>query len=181
MPFVTITILIVPSVLAYLLGQKDVFSAVTNTIFGKMKWSTLYMVTFTPFFVPLGCLFELVDYKNYKDRKKKIRAKENQIEKLKEFLEIKKEELIKLKKDKTREHENREFRKEKIDNSLNENILNDLLSVSYDVGYNADKYYKYLQKGTLEKKLEKNYTEEGINFTKEYLEEKGPTLVKRKK
>lgn len=170
----------VPPIIAYFMGQKDVFVTMVDTIFGEMKYATLYSLAFSTCFIPFMALFELFDYKFHKDLKKEERATENQLDNLRNQLEIEKEELIKLKEDKSREHENAEFRKVKIDNSLNENALNDLLSVSYDVGYNAERYYKYLEKGTLEKKLEENYTEEGINFAKDYLEEKGLSLSRKK-
>lgn len=37
-----------------------------------------------------------------------------------------------------------------------------------------------LEKGILDKKLEKNYTKKEINSAKEYLEENGPSLSRKK-
>ena len=49
-----------------------------------------------------------------------------------------------------------------------------------DCGYNEKKYYKYLKKGILFKKLMDKYNVEQIEKMEKYLEEKGPQLVKKK-
>ena len=54
------------------------------------------------------------------------------------------------------------------------------MNLLFDLGYNENKYYKYYEKGKLDKKLGKYYDEKEMEVTKEYFEEKGPTLVKRK-
>ena len=54
-------------------------------------------------------------------------------------------------------------------------------SLRNENGINGDKYYKYYQDGKLDKKLEKYYSDTGIQLAKEYIEEKGPSLVLRRK
>jgi len=54
------------------------------------------------------------------------------------------------------------------------------LYLYYDLGYNGEKYYKYYLQGKLDRKLDKYYNDTGIEIAKEYLEENGPQLIKRK-
>ena len=59
--------------------------------------------------------------------------------------------------------------------------LRSYLDFYFDLGYNGEKYYQYFQEGQLDTKLQKYYTDTGIQLAKEYIEEKGPSLVLRKK
>lgn len=47
------------------------------------------------------------------------------------------------------------------------------IELYYDCGYNKNKYGRYFQNGTLERKLGKYYNERGIELVEEYLEEQG--------
>lgn len=59
--------------------------------------------------------------------------------------------------------------------------LQELIHFSYDLGYNLKLYYELYQKGEIEKELKNsNHTDSEIKFTKKYLKEKGPVLVKRR-
>ena len=55
------------------------------------------------------------------------------------------------------------------------------LKLYYYLGHFGKKYYKYYKKGILSEKLEKDFSYDRIELAKEYLEEKGPLLVKKRK
>ena len=59
--------------------------------------------------------------------------------------------------------------------------LRRFLLFCYDLGYNEEKYFRYYQKGKLNSYLGKSVNDAGIQIAKEHFEEKGSTLVKRKK
>ena len=86
-----------------------------------------------------------------------------------------------MKSKKTRTNENQDFRVVKVNDLEILKIFKSWLNLYYDLGYNGEKYYKYYQQEKLDAKLGKHYTDFGIEIAKEYLEEKGPTLVKRRK
>ena len=119
-------------------------------------------------------------YRDYKKSIKKEKGINNELEFLKKQLVIEKENLDELKKDKTRNKENEEFRVVKVDDLEVLKILESWLNLYYDLGYDGEKYYKYYLQGKLDDKLGEYYNKTGINAAKRYLEEKGPTLVKSK-
>ena len=55
------------------------------------------------------------------------------------------------------------------------------MNLYFDLGYDGEKYYQFYQQGRLDSKLQKYYDDTGIQIAKDYLEEKGPSLVLRKK
>jgi len=98
----------------------------------------------------------------------------------KEIIEQKKY-LEELKKDKTVTKNNENFYASKIDNDIELKDLRDFLKFCYILGYNEKEFFKYYQKGILEKHLEKITNNYGIEYANQYFEEKGPKLVKKKK
>ena len=89
--------------------------------------------------------------------------------------------IIKMENFAKRDNEDKEFRVVKVDDKKQLQTLKQYLNFYYDLGYNEEKYFKYYQQGKLDDKLRKRYNDTGVEAAKEYLEEKGPTLVKRKK
>ena len=57
--------------------------------------------------------------------------------------------------------------------------LKNMLLLYYDLGFNPKKYYKLQKQGKLKERLAKKYSENEIKLVEQYLEEKGPTLVKK--
>lgn len=132
-------------------------------------------------FVGFGGLFSLSNYVEYKANVKKEKARKASIEYLNGALEKAKEDLNEMKKQKTEENKKTGFRIVKINDSEEIRKLYGHINLYYDLGYNGHKYYRYYQKhNKLPKKLENNYTELGKEYIKEYLEEKGKTLVKKR-
>lgn len=120
--------------------------------------------------------FEVKMYKGYK----KENGIDSQIDFLQRQIPIEKEDLENLKSVRTRERENTEFRTVKIDDSQQLEALNSYLDLFFDLGYNGNKYYRYYQQGKLDRKLQKSYTDTGIQLAKEYFEEKGPVYSKKR-
>lgn len=58
--------------------------------------------------------------------------------------------------------------------------LNKHSAFYYNIGYNSEKYYNYYMKGNINGITKKHYTEEDSDLVKDYFEQNGPTLVKRK-
>jgi hypothetical protein len=120
-------------------------------------------------------------YRQYRDSVKKEKGVNSELEFLQKQIVEEKQKLEDLKKEKKRDEEVKEFRVVEVDDKQQLNALKSYLSLYFDLGYNGEKYFRYLQQGRLDEKLRKYYTDTDIEVAKEYLEEKGPTLVKRKK
>lgn len=104
----------------------------------------------------------------------------SQIEFLQDQIPVEKEALEKLKSIRTKEKENTNFRTVTIDDSERLNVLKSYLDLYFELGYHGNKYYRYYQQNKLDRKLQKTFTEEGIQLAKEYLEEKGPIYSKKR-
>lgn len=72
-----------------------------------------------------------------------------------------------------------DFKIVKVDDIEELKQLKNMLLLYYDLGFNPKKYYKLQQQGKLKERLAKKYSENEIKLVEQYLEEKGPTLVKK--
>lgn len=181
LPLTTLMIVVGVPAMFYGLGNAGVYINTINTIFGPMNEALLYISIFSSLFLPLVGLMELGNYRQHKDNLKKEKGVNSELEFLKKQIIEEKENLVELKKEKSNTEENREFRVVQVDDLERLRAVKSWLNLYYDLGYNGEKYYDYYQKGKLNAKLGKHYNDKGIEAAKEYLEEKGPTLVKRKK
>lgn len=121
-----------------------------------------------------GCL-------KYKKAIKNESAIDSELEFLEYQLEKEKEKLEELNDKKNVVWPTMGIKISKIDDKKLLENLKKQLEFHYNLGYNSQKYYKYLENGILEEKLkDKNYTEEEIKCVSEYLKEKGPILSRRK-
>ena len=120
-------------------------------------------------------------YRQHKDNLKKENGINSELEFLKKQIIEEREHLIELKQEKKESEENKEFRVVQVDDLERLKAVKSWLHLYYDLGYDVEKYYGYYKKGKLDTKLSKHYNEKGIEVAKKYLEEKGPTLVKKKK
>lgn len=175
-----ITIFGVPA-LFYLFGYTNIYSSTISTIFGPMNEAILHSSVFYVLVSPIIGLTEFCMYNNYKNMKNDEKGINNQLEFLKEQIVIEKEYLKELLKNKTSSNNNEEFRIVKVNDLEVLRTLRSCLEFYYDLGYNEQKYSKYLEQGKLNDKLNKYYTEGAIQVAQEHLEEKGPKLVKNKK
>lgn len=179
LPLASLIIIFGVPALFYLFGYTNIYSSTINTIFGPMNEALLHSLVFYVLSLPVTGIIEYGMYCNYKNMKKDEKGINNQLDFLKKQLVIEKENLKQLLKNKTKENNNEQFRVVKVNDLEMLRNLKSYLEFYYDLGYNEQKYYKYLEQGKLNDKLCKYYTEEGIEVAKEYLEQKGPVLIKK--
>ena len=165
--------------IAYLLGDTDVYVSSINTIFGPINRAVLYTLS-TSTLLPFISLEELRMYRDHKNSIKEEKGINSELEFLKQQIIIEKQKLSELKKEKTKNRDDKEFKSVEVDDLEKLKALKSYLNLYYDLGYNGEKYYKYYLQGKLDNKLCKYYNDIGIELAKEYLEEKGHTLVKKK-
>ena len=176
----TILALFVAKIIANPLFGIDT-TLMVDTIFGTINNSTLIIGIVGTFMLPLTTIMEVLSYKQDKHLKKCRRADAAEYEYLQKELKIQKDKLEELKKDKTKTNEMVEFRVEKVNDLERLNALKSWITLYSNLGYSIEEYYKLWQKGELEKYLtDKGYTEIACECAKEYIEEKGSTLLKKK-
>ncbi len=167
--------LIIPYVTS-LQGDNPIF----QTIFGTMHASTLLTIIMTSTVgLPLSIGFFLKGYQEYKKGQNDRKITETQIQCLEKQLEKEEKELIELQKVETKEQDlPKRFYESKINLTISENFVQNLLNTCRDCVLYQNKYTQYLQKGILEEKLKDSYKEPEIQLIKTYLEEN--QKVKRK-
>lgn len=181
--FIMIAIMttIVAPMLSYLLTGTNPFITSIDTIFGIVNDAVFEICFFSSLLWPLGALLEFNLYRQYKNSIKKENGVNSELEFLQKQIVEEKRKLEDLKKEKKKEEKVKDFKVVEVDDKQQLNALKSYLSLYFDLGYNVEKYFSYYQQGKLDEKLGKCYTDTDIGIAKEYLEEKGPTLVKRKK
>ena len=170
----------VPIILYWLTGNNPLITSI-NTKFGTMRLSAFVSSMVSVLGFPFFGLLELNIYQQYKATIKEGQGINSELEYLKNQIVIEKQALEDLKKEKTQDEENKEFRVVEVNDTEKLKELRNYLNLYYNLGYNIEKYYKYYEQGKLDDKLKKQYNNEDINLAIEYLQEKGPTLVKKKK
>lgn len=178
LPTVIFTFAVFAPILYILLGID--ITAISSTIFGPMNEFVLTIGVVGSLMLPLTTLMEWQLYRQDKHEKNSRRGKVSEHEYLTKQIIIEKEILDELKLEQTKTDENREFEVKKVDDLEILKILRSHLNLYNDLGYNGKKYYKYLEQGKLEEKLQDHYNEYGVELAREYLEEKGKTFVKKK-
>ena len=130
--------------------------------------------------ITCGCI-AIKGYLKYKKSIKIEHAINSEIEFLEKELEIENEKLEELNDKKNVVWPTTGIKIAEVnDKELLENLKKQL-ELHYNIGYNSQKYFKYLENGILEEKLrDKKYTEEEIECISKYLEEKGPILSRKK-
>lgn len=178
LPTVIFALITAKTIMFPLLG----LDAPVDTIFGAMNNSTLVIGVVGSLTIPFATAVDVLWYRQDKHNKRSRRADVAEHEYLKKAIETQKEKLEELKNDKTKANEIGEFKVEKINDSETLRALKSWLILYSNLGYSAEKYYKLYQKEELEESLAKEgYTEYACECAKEYIEEKGPTLIKRNK
>lgn len=159
----------------------DVNQVLTLPLLGTLDFGTAVgILGATAFSIP-GSLMSLANYSKEKRFERDEKGKETQLEYLKKLLVEQKEDLEELKLDKSASETSKDFSVSRVDDIEVLKKLKNYLSFYYNLGYNEKKYFKYYQKGKLDNYLERFTNEDGIYYANQHFEEKGPTLVKRKK
>ena len=131
-----------------------------------------------PVFLITGIATDISRYK----RSKKGKGIKNEIDYLTKELERQKEKLVELQNNKTKEFKSKESYSLKVDDLKKEKYADDFKRISeelnlyYNLGYKEKKYYRYYQKRLLDDKLK----EKDSDIVKEYFDDKGPILTKKK-
>ena len=157
------------------------YTSITDTIFGPMMHGPFMTAAIS---IPTGIMFGLpitiINFMQRAQDKKHLIGLENELNYLNKSLNIEKEKLDELNKNKSYEHQNKDFRIVKINDEAIKN-LDTKLKLCYACGYNGKKYYKlYKKHNKLPKEFVETFKNGEIEIIKEFLEEKGPSLTKRK-
>ena len=99
-------------------------------------------------------------------------------------MEEEKQKLEQMKKEKTKENEESKKTNSshitKINHSKEMIPIYQRMKLYYDCGYNAPRICRYYKKhNELPNRMKRQYNEYGQELIREYIEEKGPTLVKK--
>ena len=154
----------------------DIVDYEIMTIIKTMNFSmatTLSSITFTALFSPLGILISSAYFRRNKYDLKSEKGRELALKSLKEELVLAKENLEKMKQEKTEVNKVEEgFKIEKVKDTEVLKYIDGSIKLYHDLGHNGEKYYKYYQKhGTLPKKVQEGYTELGQEIIMDYIEE----------
>ena len=161
-------------------GYGKPYNTIVDTMFGPMKSGIASTIIMTFFCETLGIVFSVEKLVDQLQNKRKLKGIEYQLEYLKKNIIREQEKLEELNRNKNYEHENKNFRMVKINDEAIKN-LNSELKLYYSCGYNGKKYYKYYKKHKqLPKELIETFKNGEIEIIREFLEEKGPQLVKRR-
>ena len=177
---VVLTILITPLILNLVCGI-NLSTIYVNTLFGETNLLKSLIINSGLIIVPFSLVIDVGEYLVYKSKFNNRNAKIFELEFLKSKLVEEKQKLEDLKKENTKEKEDSIFTIVKINDLEKLKQLRHKIELYYSLGYDIEKLYKYLENGTLEDKLNKSYNSEDIQLAKAFLEENGPTLIKRKK
>lgn len=167
-------------VLLFLFGDFGIFVTTVETVFGVMNKALFYTILFSFLYLPLSVVALIQEYSEHKVSRKKAKGVTSELEFLRKQLVDEKQILDELKNDKTKNNENEEFRVVEVNDIDKLRMLKQFLELSYNLGYNEDKYFRYYQNGELENKLKKFCNEEEIQLANDYFQEKGPILTRRK-
>lgn len=159
----------------------DSSDVLTDSIFGSISQTMAISFPISICIISLSAAIEIFMYYDHKSSIKQEDGINCELAFLKQQIEKERENLEKLKQDKSRDNENTEFRTVKVDDLQQLRILREYLNLYFDLGYNGERYYQYYQQGILERKLQNYYDDTEIQMAKEYFQEKGPSLVLRKK
>lgn len=152
---------------------------IINSILGSIRSGTLISILMGPVMNVMSIPFLINSYSSTKNRISKINGINSELTYLKNNIENEKQIIKQLKEKENKSNKIEEYQIIKVNDKVALKNLRDYLTLYYDCGYNIKKYYKYFEKDLLWKKLCDIYTVEQIERIEEYLEEKGPQLVKK--
>ena len=171
--------LITPTIMLYMMGGIPAISCIIETAYGPLNISLVLTCLTNIITIPTFIGIETTYYSSYKEEEKNKMSIDSELEFLKKQINIEENKLSKLNKDIKKNNLKPGLEIKKINDSKVIEVLESKAKLYRDCGYNGKKYYKYLQKGILEKKLINKYTVDQIQKIEEYLEEKGPQLIKK--
>ena len=154
---------------------------INTSKFGLVNFSHVCSIFFSSVALLAFGSMGIGEFLKYKKDVKKENAINSELEFLEKEIEIEKEKLEELNDKKNVVWPTTGIKIAEVDDKELLENLKKQLELHYNIGYNSQKYFKYLENGILEEKLrDKNYTEEEIECISKYLEEKGPILSRKK-
>ena len=175
---VAIAILIAPLILSLISGS-NLYTTYVDTILGKISFFKMIVIICGVTAGPLALICDIANHQIYNDFVKYNNAKTYELEFLKKQLVVEKQKLSDLKKEKTKEIKDSNFEVVKVNDIEQLKKLKHYINLYYSLGYDIEKLYKFLGDGTLEEKLSESYNSEDIQLAKAFLEENGPSLIKK--
>lgn len=157
----------VQQLLKLLLGKEQLLLVLADDFLGS--FIKILVLSVTALF---GSAFTLSTYKAYKYNQRRVKGQKCKKNAMEKSLEEAKQKLEKLNQEKEPSKLAENISSNKVNYLMELIKLRDYLNVYYGCGYNEKKYEKYYLAGTLEKKLERKYTEEQIKQIKDYFESK---------
>ena len=164
---------------------------IVDSFLGDVHLSTIAMVYMAPIAVTGGAILSGYSAINYSYNKKDLKGLENQIDYLESWLAdcskvLEQQRLKDLSYEKSEdnlsqigEEDVKIFDLPGEEELLDWFIISEELKACYDIGYNEKKYKKYYDKGILNDKLTKKYTDIGIKFVEKHFQEKGLQKIKK--
>lgn len=178
-PAVILALIAAKIIIDPLLGNDTVI--MVDTIFGTMNNTTLVIGIVGTLTLPLATIMEIFSYQRDKHHKKSRRADVAEYEYLQKQVETEREILEKLKKNKERNNESSGFKSFNVSDKGQLEALKSWLILYRNLGFDIERYCKLYQKGQLEETLtEEGYNDIAYNCAKEFVEEKGPTLTRKR-
>lgn len=168
--------LIGPLLTVSMLTGRSLTSLILDSVYSSYILSLTTMVF--PFGLFIGTTLSIAGYIQYRNGQKEAQGINSELDYLKVQLEKEKKALIVLENDKSNNNQNRETRIVKVNDIEELKKIRKDLAKYYELGYNVNKYNRYNKQGKLANILPNDID---INLAKEYLEEKGRVLVKKKK
>lgn len=173
-------IVIIPPLIIRLLTGQNPYSMNFETTLGNINSVLLLTTTSAIIGLPVSSIITFFDYDKFKENKKKSNGIRSELEYLKRQLEKEKQTLSILEEEKTNNNSNTNLIAVKIDDKEKLDELNKKLDLYYNLGFNLKRYYKYYQKGKFDNKISKYLDETEALEARKFVEEKGPTLTKKK-
>lgn len=172
--------LIIPTIILYLMGGIPAITCIINTAYGPLNLNLILTCLVNIITIPTFIGIEISNFSSHKEQEKIAMSIDSELDFLKKQIDIENTNLSNLKKEIKKNNLKSGLEIKKINDSKVIKILESNAKLYRDCGYNGKKYYKYFKKGILSKKLIDKYTVEQIEKVEEYLEQKGPQLIKKK-
>jgi len=171
-----ITSLIGPLLAVSMITGQSLTSLALSSAYSSHILSVTTMVF--PFGLFIGATMSIAEYSQYRTGLKEAKGINSELDYLRAQITKEKAELITLENNKSNNNKDKQARIVRINDAEELKKIKKDLAQYHELGSNIDKYYRYNMQGKLDNKLPNNID---INLAKEYLEEKGPSLVKKKK
>jgi len=173
--------LVAPPLAIYSITGNNPYLCYIDTVFGSVNEVLFHSLLVFVLAFPFCSGLTLLDYfHNYKPNIKKAQGINSELKFLENQIEKEKEILFSLQEVKTKDKDISKLKSTEVDDIQQLEELKSRLMLYNNLGSNRKKYLRYYKQGKLEQKMQKHYSETDIKLAKEFLEEKGPVLVRKR-